>query len=46
MQKNDSYISPYEKVKITHYHLWQLNWPLSQISLQRIMYGFLVDGHN
>ena len=32
-------------MKIAHYHLGQLNWPVSQINLQRIMHGFLVEGH-
>ena len=34
-----------KKVKISHYHLGQLNWPVSQFSLQRSMLGFLVEGH-
>ena len=32
-------------MKIAHYHLGQLNWPVSQISVLRNMVGFVVDGH-
>ena len=28
-----------KKVKIVHCHLGQLNWPVSQINLQRIMFS-------
>ena len=36
---------PCKKVKIANYHLRQLFWPVSQISIQRNMLGFHVEGH-
>ena len=32
-------------MKNDNYHLGQLFWPVSQIDIQRIMLGFLVEGH-
>ena len=32
-------------MKNDNYHLGQLNWPVSQIDIQRNMVGFVVDGH-
>ena len=29
----------------SNYHLGQLFWPVSQIDVQRIMLGFLMEGH-
>ena len=34
-----------KKWKIDSYHHRRLFWPVSQIVIQRIMHGFLVDGH-
>ena len=34
------------KVENNNYHLGQLFWPLSQTDVQRIMLGFLVEGHS
>ena len=35
-----------KKVKIDSYHHRQLFCPVSQIDIQRIMHGFLADGHS
>ena len=32
-------------MKNDNYHLGQLNWPVSQIDIQRNMVGFVVEGH-
>ena len=45
MERNDSSIDLYQKVKNDNYHLGQLNRPVSQIDLQRNMVGFVMDGH-
>ena len=34
-----------KKWKNDNYHLGQLFWPVSQIDIQHIMLGFLVEGH-
>ena len=46
MYRNDSSIDLCQKVKKDNYHLGQLNRPVSQIDIQCIMLGFLVEGHN
>ena len=43
--RSDSSIDLYQQVKNDNYHLGQLFWPVSQIDIQRIMLGFLVEGH-
>ena len=45
VQRNDSSIHPCQKLKNDNYHHSQLIWPVSQIDVQRIMLGFLVEGH-
>ena len=45
VQRNDSSIDPCQKVKFDNYQPRRLLWPVSQIDVQRIMLGFLVEGH-
>ena len=50
MQRNDSSIDLYQKVKIDSLILpligdYNVFWSVSQVGVQRTMHGFLVDGH-
>ena len=41
----DSSFNRFKKVNIAHYHLEELNWPVSYVSLQCIMHDFIMNGH-
>ena len=45
VQRNDSFIHLYKNLKNDNYYHGQLLWPISQIDVQSIMLGFLVEGH-
>ncbi len=45
VQKNYSSIDQYQKVIFDNYQPRRLSWPVSQIDVQHIMLGFLVEGH-